>query len=168
VKQASVCLRPRLLRRGRGLSHGARLQPAQDERSSRIKLRDVRILRSVDQWGAPRLPAPPRAGAPLAGPVGMHLDPPADLQAHRFSPTPTDAGIWSDLEQAFFASAPPEEPESPPEPSSCDDLREPPAPRRSPVATTATRGPRRIIAVIVAAVASLIGFGLSAAVLAAR
>jgi hypothetical protein len=98
----------------------------------------------------------------------MHLDPPADLQAHRFNPTPTDATIWTDLEQAFFASAPPEEPERPTEPSFFDDLRETPAPGRRLGAGPAKRGPRRIIAVVFAAIVSLIGVGLSAAVLAAR
>ena len=98
----------------------------------------------------------------------MHLDSTPDLQAHRFSPTPTGPAIWSDLEQAFFASAPTEEPEPPAEPSSFDDLGESPGPRRGPIAATATRGPRRIIALIVATIASLISLGLSAAVLTAR
>ena len=47
----------------------------------------------------------------------MHLDPPADLKAHRFDPISLDGNMskatettaWSDLEQAFFASAPPDE-----------------------------------------------------------
>jgi hypothetical protein len=98
----------------------------------------------------------------------MHLDPRSKLQAHRFDPMPTKAAIWTDLEQAFFAAAPAEEPEPPAEPSFFDDLQAAPAFIRRRVAATATRGPRRIIAVVVAAIASLIGLGLSAAVLAAR
>src|SRR3954453_22940779 len=97
----------------------------------------------------------------------MH-DSTRDVQAHRFSPPPTAQAIWSDVEQAFFASAPTEEPEPATEPFSFDDLRESPRSGRRPVAATATRGPRRIIAVIVATIASLISLGLSAAVLAAR
>jgi len=91
------------------------------------------------------------SGAALAPPVGMHLDPPAGLRAHRSTPTQTTA--WTDLEQEFFASAPPDEPEPPAEP----------APRRRP-------GPprRRILAIVLGAVVLLIGLGLSAAVLAAR
>jgi hypothetical protein len=98
----------------------------------------------------------------------MHLDPRPKLQAYRFDPTPTTAAIWTDLEQAFFAAAPAEEPEPPAEPSLLDDLEEAPAVSSRRGAATATRGPRRIIAVIIAAIASLIGLGLSAAVLAGR
>jgi hypothetical protein len=38
------------------------------------------------------------------------------------APIGHDAGPWSDLEQAFFASAPPDNPEPPPAPESFDDL----------------------------------------------
>jgi hypothetical protein len=37
--------------------------------------------------------------------------------------------VWSELEQAFFDSAPPDEPPAPPAPESFDDLAPPPAPR---------------------------------------
>jgi len=39
----------------------------------------------------------------------------------------SDEAAWSDLEQAFFASAPPDNPEPPPDPEPLDDLF-PPAP----------------------------------------
>jgi hypothetical protein len=106
----------------------------------------------------------------------MHLDPAVDLQADGFDPTisqddmskkkrraqrptPTDTTAWSDLERAFFESAPPDEPQPSAEASSFDDLLEAPARRR--------RKPRTV-AIVLAAVALLIGLGLSAAVLAAR
>ena len=73
----------------------------------------------------------------------------------------TETTAWSDLEQAFFASAPPDEAETPAEPSFFDDLLEVPATRRRPA-------PRRTIAIVVGAIALLIGLGRSAAVLAAR
>ena len=73
--------------------------------------------------------------------------------------TPTGTTAWSDLERDFFESAPPDEPQAPEEPSSFDDLLEAPTRRR--------RQPRPI-AIVLAAIALLIGLGLSAAVLAAR
>ena len=99
----------------------------------------------------------------------MHLDTPADLKAHRFDPISLDGNMskatettaWSDLEQAFFASAPPDEAEPPAGPSSFDDLLEVPGTHRRPA-------PRRAIAIVVGAIALLIGLGLSAVVLAAR
>lgn len=108
-------------------------------------------------------------GAELAVPVGMHLDPPADLKAHGFDPISleddmskaTEMAAWSDLEQEFFASAPPDEAEPPAEPAFFADLLEVPATRRRPA-------PRRTIAIVLGAIALLIGLGLSAAVLAAR
>ena len=61
---------------------------------------------------------------------------------------------WGELDQAFFASAPPDDPEPPPEPPSFDDLL-PAAP---------AGGVSRRVAIALASVAGL--FGLSAVVVA--
>jgi hypothetical protein len=44
-------------------------------------------------------------------------------------PKPSESGTWTDVEQSFFAAAPPEEPQPPAEPPRFDDLPAPP-PRR--------------------------------------
>jgi hypothetical protein len=74
-------------------------------------------------------------------------------------PDPPEA--WSDLERAFFASAPPDEAEPPAAPPFFDDLQEAPATRRRPA-------PGATIALVLGAIALLIGLGLSAVVLAAH
>ena len=85
---------------------------------------------------------------------------------------------WSDLEQAFFASAPPDEPQPPEEAPRFDDLLPTTAPRAEMppglrraldeisrlVTAISTRVDRRIITIAVATVMLLIG--LSAAVFA--
>ncbi len=92
----------------------------------------------------------------------------ADLS--RRSPEPA----WTDLEQTFFASAPPDEPEAPSEPEQFDDLI-PAAParpqwtdvaRRLVAALSAPRLDFRVITIAIASVLLLIG--LSAAVFASR
>jgi hypothetical protein len=81
---------------------------------------------------------------------------------------------WTDLEQAFFASAPPDEPEASPEPESFDDLI-PAVPSRRRMAELADRliatlsAPwldLRMMTIAIASVMLLIG--LSAAVFASR
>jgi hypothetical protein len=79
---------------------------------------------------------------------------------------------WSDLEQTFFASAPPDEPEAPAEPESFDDLIPAAMVARRDLTTrvidalSAPRVDRRIITIAIATVMLLIG--LSAAVFASH
>ena len=78
---------------------------------------------------------------------------------------------WSDLEQDFFASAPPDEPQAPADPERFDDLVSAlPAQRawteRVLAAITAPRLDHRIITIAIASVMLLIG--LSAVVFASR
>jgi hypothetical protein len=103
-------------------------------------------------------------------------------RAHRSTPI-IHTTAWSDLEEAFFASAPPDEPQPIAEPPPFDDELGP-APRRRAmprplqrllngiqqlIATVAPEGPdRRTVAFVLAAAALLIGLGVSAAVLASR
>jgi hypothetical protein len=88
----------------------------------------------------------------------------------RRSPEP----VWTDLEQTFFASAPPDEPEPASEPEQFDDLI-PPEPSRRRMAELVDRliavlsAPRidfRVVTIAIASVMLLIG--LSAAVFASR
>ena len=88
----------------------------------------------------------------------------------RRSPEPA----WTELEQTFFASAPPDEPEPASEPEQFDDLI-PPAPSRRQWTELAQRlvaalsAPRldfRVVTIAIASVMLLIG--LSAAVFASR
>jgi hypothetical protein len=82
---------------------------------------------------------------------------------------------WTDLEQTFFASAPPDEPEPSAAPDLFDDLVPPAAPsrrqwtelrRRLVAALTAPRVDLRIVTIALASVMLLIG--LSAVVFASR
>lgn len=78
---------------------------------------------------------------------------------------------WSDLEQSFFASAPPDEPEAPAAPERFEDLvpvtsAAPPWTERVIAAITAPRLDYRIITIAIASFVLLIG--LSAVVFASR
>ena len=85
----------------------------------------------------------------------------------------SDEAAWTDIEQAFFAAAPPDEPEPPGEPARFDDLisaapprREMPAALARAVALLAWRSRRRAVSLALASVMLLIGLG--AAVVASR
>ena len=88
----------------------------------------------------------------------------------RRSPEP----VWTDLEQTFFASAPPDEPEAPSEPEQFDDLLPPTSSghqlselaRRLVAALSAPRLDFRVVTIAIASVMLLIG--LSAAVFASH
>ena len=78
---------------------------------------------------------------------------------------------WSELEQIFFASAPPDEPQAPAEPERFDDLvpampAQRPWPERLLAALTAPRLDRRIITIAIASFMLLLG--LSAVVFASH
>jgi hypothetical protein len=79
---------------------------------------------------------------------------------------------WTDLEQTFFASAPPDDPEAPAEPESFDDLMPAAVATRRDLssrviaALSAPRLDRRLITIAIATVMLLIG--LSAVVFASH
>ena len=92
-------------------------------------------------------------------------------KAHASSSNASAGTPWSDLEQNFFASAPPDEPQAPAEPERFDDLdsalpAQRPWPERVFAAIMDPRLDYRIITIAIASVMFLIG--LSAVVFASR